>query len=84
MILALSTKALSKTYSNRLEALKAVDLQVNKGDFFALLGSNGAGKTTAIGILCGLIKPPSVSVDINGLDQKQHINKFKLSSEPQS
>ena len=77
MILALSTKALSKTYSNRLEALKAVDLKVKKGDFFALLGSNGAGKTTAIGIICGLIKPTSGSVEINGLDQKQNINKVK-------
>jgi len=77
MILALSTKALSKTYSNRLEALKAVDLKVEKGDFFALLGSNGAGKTTAIGIICGLIKPTSGSVEINGLDQKKNINEVK-------
>ena len=77
MTLALSTKALSKTYSNGFEALRAVDLKVEKGDFFALLGSNGAGKTTAIGIICGLIKSSTGSVEIDGLDQQSHINEVK-------
>jgi ABC-2 type transport system ATP-binding protein len=77
MVLALSTSALSKTYSNGFEALKAVDLRVEKGDFFALLGSNGAGKTTAIGIICGLIKSSAGSVEIDGLDQQKHINEVK-------
>ncbi|MGE4570626.1 MAG: ABC transporter ATP-binding protein [Gammaproteobacteria bacterium] len=77
MTLALSTNALSKTYSNGFEALKALDLKVEKGDFFALLGSNGAGKTTAIGIICGLIKSSSGSVEIDGLDQKKYINEGK-------
>ena len=56
MGLALSTEKLTKTYSNQLKALIGINLKVEKGDFFALLGSNGAGKTTAIGIICGLLK----------------------------
>ena len=77
MALALSTEKLTKTYSNQLKALIGVNLKVEKGDFFALLGSNGAGKTTAIGIICGLLKSTSGSVQINGLDQKEHVNKIK-------
>ena len=77
MALALSTEKLTKTYSNQLKALIGINLQVEKGDFFALLGSNGAGKTTAIGIICGLLKSTAGSVEINGLDQKTHVNKIK-------
>ena len=77
MALALSTEKLTKIYSNQLKALIGVNIKVEKGDFFALLGSNGAGKTTAIGIICGLLKSTSGSVKINGLDQKEHVNKIK-------
>jgi len=77
MSLALSTLNLAKTYSNKLEALKGINLRVEKGDFFALLGSNGAGKTTAIGIIAGLLKRTSGEVLINGLDQKLHTNEVK-------
>ena len=77
MALALSTEKLTKTYSNQLKALIGVNLKVEKGDFFALLGSNGAGKTTAIGIICGLLKSSSGSVKINGLNQKAHVNQIK-------
>ena len=77
MPLALSTNHLAKTYSNNLEALKGVNLKVEEGDFFALLGSNGAGKTTAIGIISGLLKSTSGEVEINGLNQKNHSNEVK-------
>ncbi len=77
MALALSTEKLTKTYSNQLKALTGINLKVEKGDFFALLGSNGAGKTTAIGIICGLLKSTAGSVEINGHDQKTHVNKIK-------
>ena len=76
MTLALSTENLTKTYSNKLKALKGVSLRVEQGDFFALLGSNGAGKTTAIGIITGLLKRTSGEVQINGLDQKNHANEL--------
>ena len=52
---ALSIRGLTKTYKNGVHALKGVDLDVEKGDFFALLGPNGAGKTTLIGILTSLV-----------------------------
>ena len=77
MPLALSTDHLAKTYSNNLEALKGINLKVEEGDFFALLGSNGAGKTTAIGIISGLLKSTSGEVEINGLNQKNHSNEVK-------
>jgi len=77
MALALSTNNLTKTYSNKLEALKGINLRVEEGDFFALLGSNGAGKTTAIGIISGLLKSTSGEVEINGLDQNKHANEVK-------
>src|SRR5204863_467022 len=45
---ALSVRGLTKTYRNGVQALSGVDLEVERGDFFALLGPNGAGKTTLI------------------------------------
>lgn len=48
--------SVSKKYGE-ITALNGVDLQVNEGDLFGLLGVNGAGKTTLIKILCGLTKP---------------------------
>jgi ABC-2 type transport system ATP-binding protein len=65
---ALEIKNLNKVYPNKLAALKDVDLEINKGDFFALLGPNGAGKSTTIGIICGLVNKTSGSVSIFGHD----------------
>ncbi len=55
MPIALTISDLKKTYGNGLVALKGIDLAVEQGDFFALLGRNGAGKSTAIGIICSLV-----------------------------
>jgi len=77
MQVALSIQGLQKTYANQLEALKGINLQVDQGDFFALLGSNGAGKTTAIGIICGLLHKTHGKVKILGLDQDTHENEVK-------
>jgi len=52
---ALSVRGLTKTYANGVQALRGVDLDVERGDFFALLGPNGAGKTTLIGIITSLV-----------------------------
>ncbi len=65
---ALEITDLKKTYSNGTQALKGVDLKVNEGDFFALLGSNGAGKSTTIGIVSGLVNKSSGKVNIFGFD----------------
>src|SRR3984885_5200542 len=63
---AIEIKNLVKTYRTGTKALKGVDLAVAAGDFFALLGANGAGKTTIIGILTGLVNKTSGTVKIFG------------------
>lgn len=67
-MLALSVKNLKKTYANGLIALKGINLEVPEGDFFALLGQNGAGKSTTIGILCSLVNKTSGQVSVFGYD----------------
>jgi ABC-2 type transport system ATP-binding protein len=64
----LSIKGLTKTYATGVEALKPVDLDIEKGEIFALLGPNGAGKTTMISIVCGIVTPSSGSVIVDGFD----------------
>ena len=58
----ISVKGLTKTYASGFQALKAVDLEIRRGEIFALLGPNGAGKTTLINIICGLVNPSSGEV----------------------
>ena len=65
---ALSIQGLTKTYENGFEALKGIDLEVAQGDFFALLGRNGAGKSTTIGIVCSLVNKTAGTVRIFGTD----------------
>ena len=65
---AIAISQLSKTYASGLQALKAVSLEIRKGEIFALLGPNGAGKTTLINIVCGIATPTSGSVRIDGHD----------------
>ena len=61
---------LTKTYTGGFQALKAVDLQINKGEIFGLLGPNGAGKTTLINIVCGIVTKTSGSVIVDGYDNE--------------
>lgn len=65
---ALQITNLSKTYGNGFTALKGVSLSVEKGDFFALLGANGAGKSTMIGIISSLVNKTAGEVSIHGFD----------------
>ena len=64
---AIKVKGLQKSY-NKLHVLKGVDFEVQKGSIFALLGSNGAGKTTIVKILTTLLKQDSGTVAVNGFD----------------
>jgi ABC-2 type transport system ATP-binding protein len=64
----ISIAGLSKTYASGFEALKGIDLEIDKGEIFALLGPNGAGKTTLINIVCGIVNPGGGSVTIEGHD----------------
>ncbi len=74
---ALSIKNLKKTYSNGFTALKGINLEVERGDFFALLGPNGAGKSTAIGIISSLVNKTSGSISVFGYDLKTQNAKAK-------
>src|SRR5690606_11801218 len=58
----ISIEGLTKTYKSGHEALKRVDLEIEKGEIFALLGPNGAGKTTMISIVCGIGTPSSGTI----------------------
>jgi ABC-2 type transport system ATP-binding protein len=76
---AIEIKGLKKTYSNGTQALKGIDLEIKQGDFFALLGANGAGKTTAIGVLTGVVVKTAGSVKIFGIDiEKDHASAKKF------
>ncbi|MET0658882.1 MAG: ABC transporter ATP-binding protein [Steroidobacteraceae bacterium] len=59
---------LVKTYASGFQALKGVDLAIQRGEIFALLGPNGAGKTTLINIICGTVNPTSGTVMVDGRD----------------
>lgn len=65
---ALCVQNLTKIYPNGVSALKGINLEVKEGDFFALLGQNGAGKSTTIGIICSLVNKTAGSVQIFGHD----------------
>ena len=64
----ISISNLTKTYASGLQALKTVNLEINKGEIFALLGPNGAGKTTMISIICGIVTPSTGTVLADGHD----------------
>ncbi|MBU2667054.1 ATP-binding cassette domain-containing protein [Actinoplanes bogorensis] len=64
---AIEVKGLLKSYG-KLEVLKGVDFSVGRGSIFALLGSNGAGKTTVVRILSTLLKPDGGTATVNGFE----------------
>ncbi|MDR9852335.1 ATP-binding cassette domain-containing protein [Paenibacillus sp. VCA1] len=64
---AIQVKGLRKSFKDT-EVLKGVDFEVKRGEIFALLGSNGAGKTTIIRILTTLLKQDGGTATVNGFD----------------
>jgi ABC-2 type transport system ATP-binding protein len=65
--IAISVQGLKKSYKN-VTVLEGVDFEVQTGSIFALLGSNGAGKTTIVKILATLLKQDSGTAIVNGFD----------------
>ena len=65
--IALMAQGLSKSYG-RVQALRGVDLEVQRGEIFGYLGPNGAGKTTTIRCLLDLIRPNGGTVRVLGID----------------
>jgi len=64
----ISIKGLTKVYANGFEALKDVNLEIEKGEILALLGPNGAGKTTLISAITGIVSPSSGTILVDGHD----------------
>jgi ABC-2 type transport system ATP-binding protein len=64
---AIHVQGLEKSYKE-VKALRGVDFDVARGSIFALLGSNGAGKTTVVNILCTLLKADAGSASVNGFE----------------
>ena len=68
---------LTKTYQNGHLALKEINLKIKKGQFLALLGKNGAGKTTFVEILSSLVKKSSGKIFINGKNLDSNVEYIK-------
>ncbi|EIK85155.1 ABC transporter related protein [Gardnerella greenwoodii 00703Dmash] len=66
----LSINNVSFAYANGVKALKDVSFNANSGELIALIGRNGAGKTTITKIINGLLRPTEGSVEIDGIDTK--------------
>tara|TARA_B100001093_G_scaffold221139_1_gene212103 strand:+ start:920 stop:1648 length:729 start_codon:yes stop_codon:yes gene_type:complete len=74
MLIPLEIIKLSKTY-DRKEAVKNISFRLNKNEIIGILGPNGCGKTTTIGMILGLLKPTEGKVLINGIEiEKQRVN----------
>lgn len=71
----ITTDKLTKTFS--FTAVNAISFDVYKGEIFGFLGANGAGKTTAIRMLCGLSKPTSGSGTVADFDIARQSEQVK-------
>ncbi|MBW7469887.1 ABC transporter ATP-binding protein [Marinobacter sp. F4218] len=75
----ISVKHLSKVYGDGFQALKDINLEINRGEIFALLGPNGAGKTTLISIICGIVNLSQGEVKAAGHDIVREYRKARQS-----
>lgn len=73
---AIEVKGLQKAFKGK-EVLKGVDLEVKRGEIFALLGANGAGKTTMVRILATLLKPDGGNAFVNGVEVASQPEKVR-------
>ena len=85
---AIKTNKLGKTYTKKLTqkvvALKDLDLEVKRGEIFGFLGPNGAGKTTTINMLMNLIRPTSGEASILGIPVTEAASRQKLGYLPEN
>ena len=75
--LSIEINNLNKRYSN-VQAVKNINFKINKGSIVGLLGPNGCGKTTTIGMMLGLIKPTSGTVFVNGQNIESEKNRTNI------
>src|SRR5678810_343276 len=74
----ISTKNLTKRFGH-FTAVDAISFEVEKGEIFGFLGANGAGKTTAMRMLCGLSIPTSGKASVAGFDVYKQTESIKKS-----
>lgn len=81
----ITIQGLTKTYKTGHQALKRVDLEIEKGEIFALLGPNGAGKTTMISIVCGIVTPSTgtITADSHDIQSDYRAARTKIGLVPQ-
>src|SRR5271166_4439348 len=77
MEVAIRCSGLRKTYDQKVEAVRGLDLTINAGECFGLLGPNGAGKTTTIEILEGLLEATSGEVEVLGRTWQSHARELR-------
>ncbi|AZI44044.1 ATP-binding cassette domain-containing protein [Deinococcus psychrotolerans] len=74
--IAIQTNGLKKAFKET-RVLNGVDLEVRRGEIFALLGSNGAGKTTVVNILSTLLNPDSGTASVCGFDTQRQPERVR-------
>ena len=70
-MIVIETKGVTKVYNPKevpVEALRGIDLKINKGEFTAIVGPSGSGKTTLLNIIGGLDNPTEGEIKVNGID----------------
>ena len=75
--MTIKINSLSKKYKESL-VVKNINFEIKQGSIVGLLGPNGCGKTTTLGMILGLIKPTSGEVLINGIDIESEKNRTKI------
>ena len=75
--MSIEIKNLYKNYKN-FKAVKNLNFNIETGSIIGLLGPNGCGKTTTIGMILGLIKPTKGEVLINGKNIESEVNRIKV------
>lgn len=78
MKVCIETESLTRCFG-RFTAVDSVDLSIDQGAIFGILGPNGSGKTTLIRMLCGLLRPTSGSARVLGMDTQRDSESIKQS-----
>ena len=73
---AISARSLGRRFGT-FEAVRDFELDVAHGEVFGLLGANGAGKTTAIRMLCGTLAPSAGTIQVAGVDMRRHARRAR-------